>query len=231
MARRKRILAEKVSPVEGAVVERAVVIDVPIIDIVPYENNPRINIDAVEIIANSIKEFGFNVPILLDRFGVIIAGHTRYAAAKSLGYTSVPSIYAEHLTENQAKAFRIVDNKSAEKSFWDEDLLPAQLEELSELFEFTEYGFGQDEMDIYLGTLSLDESISPVDDEVEARNAARGPSRIKFTIGEFVFHIDPDIYRLWSNQIRTECDFSEDIINQQLKSMLGLSPYEEVNEE
>lgn len=228
MARRKRAVAE-VAPVEEEA-EVIGVINVPIDDIVPYEDNPRINNDAVETIINSIREFRFVAPILLDRFGVIVAGHTRYAAAKAIGMTHIPSIYAEHLSEDQAKAFRIVDNKTSEKSFWDEELLRPQIEELQDMFEFTEYGFEQTELDELLGAEFEEDSTSTVEDEVEPRNSARSPNRIKFTVGEFVFHVEQDVYRLWSNQVRTECDFSEDDIIRHLKTLLGLSQYEEVND-
>ena len=89
---------------------------VPTEEIKPYERNPRKNERAVEPVANSIKQFGFKVPIILDKDNVIIAGHTRYEAAKSLGIESIPCIIANDLTPEQAKAFRIADNKVAEQS-------------------------------------------------------------------------------------------------------------------
>jgi ParB/RepB/Spo0J family partition protein len=77
----------------------------------PYEKNPRRNDASVEYVANSIKEFGFKVPIVIDRDGVIVAGHTRYKAAKKLGMEKVPCIVADDLSEAQIKAFRLADNK------------------------------------------------------------------------------------------------------------------------
>lgn len=83
-------------------------------EIRPYKNNPRKNDQAVDAVAESIREFGFRQPIVIDKNGVIIAGHTRYKAAKSLGLTEVPCEIASDLTDEQAKAYRLADNKSGE---------------------------------------------------------------------------------------------------------------------
>lgn len=79
----------------------------PLSEIKPYKNNPRKNDEAVPLVANSIKEFGFKVPIVLDAKGVIVCGHTRYAAAVSLGLKTVPCVVADDLTPKQIKAFRL----------------------------------------------------------------------------------------------------------------------------
>lgn len=99
-------------------------------DIKPYGKNPRKNDEAVEYVANSIKEFGFKVPIVIDKDGVIVAGHTRYKACKILGLTEVPCIIADDLTEEQIKAYRLADNRVAEKSEWDIDLLSGELDDI-----------------------------------------------------------------------------------------------------
>lgn len=105
-----------------------------------YENNPRNNDGAVDYVANSIKEFGFKVPILVDKNNVIVAGHTRYKASKKLGITEVPCIVADDLSEEQVKAFRLVDNKSNEFATWNKELLNLELESFMdfdiELFDF-----------------------------------------------------------------------------------------------
>ena len=105
-----------------------------------YENNPRNNDGAVEYVANSIKEFGFKVPIVLDKNNVIVAGHTRYKAAKLLKITEIPCIIADDLSDEQVKAFRLIDNKAAELASWDIDLLNLELENIKdidmELFNF-----------------------------------------------------------------------------------------------
>ncbi len=110
--------------------------------LIPYINNPRVNDNAVDVVAASIKEFGFKNPILIDKENVIIAGHTRLKAAKKLGLKKVPVIRVEDLTENQIKAFRIADNKTAEFAEWDFELLEIELKGLDD--EFT--GFDIDEL-------------------------------------------------------------------------------------
>ena len=107
----------------------------------PYENNPRINDDAVEYVANSIKEFGFKVPIVIDKDNVIVTGHTRYKASKQLGLKEVPCIVADDLNKKQIKAFRLADNKVADFSYFDNTKLLEELEDLDDIFtgfEFSE---------------------------------------------------------------------------------------------
>lgn len=111
-------------------------------EIHPYENNPRFNKDAVSKVAASIKKFGFKNPILVDKDNVIIAGHTRLEAAKKLKLDEVPCIVAADLTEKQAKALRLADNKVAEFSTWDYLKLDQELAELGDAFDFKDFGFG-----------------------------------------------------------------------------------------
>ena len=109
-------------------------------DLKPYENNPRFNDDAVEYVANSIKEFGFKVPIVIDKNNVIVAGHTRYKASMELGLKEVPCIVADDLSEKQIKAFRLADNKVSEKASWNYDLLDLELDDIKEL-DMEDFGF------------------------------------------------------------------------------------------
>lgn len=99
-------------------------------DLKPYENNPRINDDAVDYVANSIEEFGFKVPIIIDENNVIVAGHTRLRAAQKLGLKVVPVVVADDLTPEQIKAFRLADNKTAEFSTWDYEKLGVEMQAL-----------------------------------------------------------------------------------------------------
>jgi len=92
-----------------------------ITEIQPYGNNPRDNRKAVEPVAESIREFGFRVPIIIDGDGTIVAGHTRYEAAKLLGLEQVPCVTTQDLTPEKIKAFRIIDNKTSEFAKWDKD--------------------------------------------------------------------------------------------------------------
>ena len=109
----------------------------------PYENNPRHNDEAAKYVANSIREFGFKVPIIIDKDNVIIAGHTRLKAAELLGLEEVPCIRADDLTEEQAKAFRLADNKVGEIATWDQEKLDIELEDI----ELDMSGFGFLEME------------------------------------------------------------------------------------
>ena len=113
---------------------------VRISEIVPYKNNPRKNAAAVEPVKQSIKEFGFKVPMILDRNNVIVTGHTRFKAAQELGMKEVPVIYADDLTEAQIRAFRLADNKTNEFAEWDENLLGLELDDLSDI-DMSLFGF------------------------------------------------------------------------------------------
>lgn len=109
-------------------------------EIRPYEKNPRRNDSAVDAVAASIKEFGWQQPIVVDKDGVIIAGHTRYKAAKKLKCKEVPVVYADNLTEEQVKAYRLADNKTSELAEWDADLLSEELLDLQD-FDMGQFGF------------------------------------------------------------------------------------------
>lgn len=125
--------------------------EIKIEELKPYENNPRHNEAAVGPVANSIKEFGFKVPIIIDKDNVIIAGHTRLKAAKLLGLETVPCVLADDLTEEQAKAFRLADNKVSELAEWNFDDLEKELEELDAMdldFDMSEFGFDSDDSEI-----------------------------------------------------------------------------------
>lgn len=113
-------------------------------EIIPYENNPRKNDDAVEAVANSIKNFGFKSPIVVDANKVIVNGHTRLKASKLLGLTMVPVIIASDLTEEQCRALRLADNKTAEIASWDKKLLMQELESIDWeglQMDMTDFGF------------------------------------------------------------------------------------------
>lgn len=116
--------------------------EINIDQLIPYSNNPRHNDSAVEAVVNSIKEFGFKVPIVVDKNNVIVAGHTRIKAAKKLGMEQVPCVIADDLTPSQVKAFRLADNKVAELATWNLEMLEQELDELAELdIDMTGLGF------------------------------------------------------------------------------------------
>ena len=125
-------------------------------EIEPYERNPRNNDEAVSYVAQSIKDFGWKVPIVIDANGVIVCGHTRYKAAKQLGLSDVPCIVADDLTDEQIKAYRLADNKVAEHATWDESLLAIELGGIAD-FDMGFYGF------------ELPEELENMEDEPEER--------------------------------------------------------------
>lgn len=139
-------------------------------DITPYEKNPRKNDSAVKYVANSIKEFGFKVPIIIDKDGVIVAGHTRYKAAIKLKMKEVPCITADDLSKEQIKAFRLADNKVAEKAEWDFDLMTEELEDILNI-DMSDFGFN----------LDMDEECSPYD----IPNSEKGSLRDVFLVPPF----------------------------------------------
>lgn len=112
-------------------------------EIRPYENNPRVNDGAVGAVAESIREFGFQQPIVVDRDGVIIAGHTRYKAAQKLGMTEVPVVVADNLNDEQVRAYRLADNKTGELAEWDFSALEEELAGIGEL-DMSLFGFSDD---------------------------------------------------------------------------------------
>lgn len=155
------------------------IINIALKDLKPYENNPRKNDDAVKYVAESIKEFGFKVPIVIDKNNVIVAGHTRYKAAKKLKMSEVPCIIADDLTDEQIKAFRLADNKVAEKAEWDFDLLNAELDDIIDL-DMELFGF-EDALQ--------DDAEEAVEDEFEVELPAEPKSKLG------------DIYQLGNNRL------------------------------
>jgi hypothetical protein len=114
----------------------------------PYEKNPRKNDKAVDAVASSIKEFGFRQPIVVDKKGIIIVGHTRWKAAKKLGLNKVP-VHVADLTPEQARAYRLADNKTNTLATWDMELLPIELSALKDMkFDMSVLGF--DDINKYL---------------------------------------------------------------------------------
>ena len=116
------------------------IVEKKICDIKPYEKNPRKNDNAVEQVANSISQFGFKVPVVIDKDNIIVCGHTRYKASKKLGLDTVPCVVADDLTEEQIKAYRLADNKVAELAEWDIDLLGDELDGIFDI-DMSDFGF------------------------------------------------------------------------------------------
>ena len=141
-------------------------------ELVPYENNPRNNDGAVDAVANSIKEFGFKVPVVIDAENNVVAGHTRIKACKKLGIEEVPCIVAGDLDEEQVKAFRLADNKVGELATWDLDKLNIELDELKGIgIDMSSYGFLETE-DVNLDDFFTD---APQEEKEEKKQTVKCP--------------------------------------------------------
>lgn len=114
--------------------------------IIPYENNPRKNEKAVDAVMQSIKQFGFKNPIIVDENMVIISGHTRRLAALKLSMEKVPVIIAKDLTDEQVRAFRLADNRVASFSSWDEEKLKEEIADINNI-DLSDFGFKKDKID------------------------------------------------------------------------------------
>jgi len=127
-------------------------------DVKEYANNARKNDKAVDLVAQSIQKYGFKNPVIVDKNNVIVAGHTRLKAALKLGMETIPVIMADDLTEEQVKAFRLADNKTAELATWDFDRLEQELDAIDDesilaIFHQNRYEDGQQ----YDGEISLED--------------------------------------------------------------------------
>ena len=150
------------------------IIEKRIDEIIPYEKNPRRNDKAVTYVVNSIKQFGFKVPLVIDKDNVIVCGHTRWKAAKRLKMKKLPCVIADDLTEEQIRAFRLADNKVAEIADWNVPLLNEEIEDLKDYFDFSDFGFDFNDSDYF-------------EDEAEAKEdgyVAEIPKNPKAKIGD-----------------------------------------------
>lgn len=196
------------------------IVDKKLTELKPYEKNPRHNKEAIKGVANSIKEFGFKVPIVIDKNNVIVAGHTRYQASLELGLETVPCIIADDLTPKQIKAFRLADNKTAEKSYWDFDLLNQELADIGVDIDMTLFDFrppvdvldDEDESDDF----EDDEE----DDDSDADDADDGQPSFRITY-EIVFNTEEEQSRWYSflSAIKKEYPEVETISERILKAV------------
>lgn len=197
-------------------------------DIEAYEYNPRDNTEAIPKVAESIKSFGFLVPVVVDGNNVLVAGHTRVEAAKTLGMTEVPALRATHLTQDQINAFRLIDNKVAEQASWDFDLLAGEISKLSELnLDWESFGWTRGEIDC-MSEVVANDCLSPEDLTREAQRGAvqhadrRAPQTARVVIGELVFFIPVQQYRNWIDGLRQLHDFNEEAMADDVKRRLGI---------
>lgn len=202
---------------------------VDINSIQPYDYNPRDNEAAVQSVANSISTFGFLIPVVVDSDGVLAAGHTRVEAAKLLGIAEVPSILADHLTDEQINAFRLIDNKVAEISTWDFDMLSGEIAKIASTgLDLTSFGWSREELDclsqmVSDDCLSVDGLVTMEAEERIRRTERRAPATARFVLGELVFFIPATEYRAWVDGLRTLHDYNEQDILDEVKRRLGIT--------
>lgn len=200
-----------------------------IVDLRNYDYNPRDNGPAIESVANSIKTFGFLIPVVVDADNVLIAGHTRVAAAKTLGMDEVPVVQVDHLSEEEITAFRIIDNKVAELAKWDFDLLSGEISKLrGSGLMLTDFGYSREELDCLTDVVSADclnaETLVDMQSADRIRRSERrAPATARFVLGELVFFIPASEYRTWVDGVRTLCDYDEQAITAELKRRLGIT--------
>lgn len=199
-----------------------------ITDIVPYEQNARDNEKAIPAVAESIKNFGFLIPCVIDKDNVLVAGHTRVEAAKTLGMTEVPCVRAEHLTSEQVTAFRLIDNKVSEIATWDYDLLAGEMSKLEDTgIDFTQFGWTQESLDCLRDVVSdtcLDSAAAVIGETAnEGVHERRAPDRVRLVIGEVVTFSSATAYRSWISGLRELMEYNEVAIATEIKRRLGLT--------
>lgn len=227
--RRRRASAGSTPPAQENNARTRVQLEyVDITDLQPYPYNPRLNEGAVDSLANSIRSFGFLVPVVIDADNVVVAGHTRIEAAKKLGMLEVPSLRATHLTEEQVNAFRLIDNKVAELAKWDFDLLSGEIGKLRDSgLTLTDFGWTREELDclsdmVNDDCLSAEGLIDAQASERIRRAERRAPSTARCVLGEIVFFIPATDYRTWVDGLRTLHDYDETAIIRDIRERLGL---------
>ena len=181
-------------------------------ELIPYEKNQRIHsTDQISKIANSIREFGFLNPIIVDENNVVVAGHGRIEGAKLLKMLSVPCVRAENLSQAQIKAYRIADNRLQDLSEFDEELLKQELELLQDEFNF----------DIELMGFDLDFLIED-EEEDEVVEKDDESSEIIVAVGSIKFETSEDKYKKWLNKVHKKVGKENESIEREVKARLGL---------
>lgn len=197
-------------------------------NVTPYENNPRKNDEAVKGVADSIRSFGFNVPIVVDANFVVITGHTRLKAAQELGLSQVPVIVATHLTPEQVQAYRIADNRVAENSSWDNEKLSEELQILQSMgIDLAETGFSMEEI-----SCLIDEVKADCLDDLSAQSVCGDVEHLQinknkeagFTLGDFRFLMPLEQYNQWRMAMLKEHGSANDLIIW-VKEQLGLNKF------
>ncbi len=192
------------------------IVELELSAVTPYWNNPRNNAKAVQGVKESIVNFGFLVPIVLDSKRIIVTGHTRYLAAKELGYATVPCIIASDLTDEKVKAFRLADNRVSENATWDENRLAQELKELQDLgIDLAFTGFSKEELDCLCGEVTAD-----CLDDLSVQNVCGQVSQAPLvtrnsylvTVGTYKFQVSKDDYKKWEERLIAKYPKRDDLV-------------------
>lgn len=186
------------------------IVEINIDEIKPYNNNPRLNDVAVNEVIESIKNYGIQQPLVVDKDNNIIVGHTRHKALKQMNFKTVPCIIANNLSEEKAKAYRIADNKTNEFSKWDYEKLSKEFEEIE---SYT--GFTDTEIESLLDNLDLIENEKAGNTKGEITT---GFKSIPIQINKYIFTIDyQDKYNIF-DEIKKRDEIQKELINQIIKN-------------
>lgn len=188
-------------------------------EIESYERNARTHSpEQVQQLVNSIQEFGFTNPVLIDNNNVLIAGHGRLVAAAEFGMTEVPAIQLQNLTDKQVKALRIADNQLALNASWDLDLLAAELSDLdADSFELDLLGFDDD----FLAGLLPEDPTLPSEQSAEQPEQAEATEKVEVIIGPYKFAAKKTEWQKWETSIRAKVGLDVESVTAELKKRLG----------
>lgn len=229
---------------------RLEIVYIPTNDLIPYENNPRDNADAVASVAQSMLDFGFRVPLTVGPDRIIDTGHTRVLAAKYIidnypdraeEFSELPVIFNDDLTEDQRRAFRLVDNKTAELATWDFDLLAGEVSALQDAgVPLADYGWTQEEIDCLnnvvamdcLTQVELDPDADPdvenepdgVNSNVRRQASVTSPDNqaVRVSFGELAFFVLKDDFDQWYDSLRRDCNYDSEVLIDEVARRLGL---------
>ncbi len=188
-------------------------------DLIPYARNAKKH-DASQVakLAGSIREFGFNNPVLIDKDNGIIAGHGRVLAAQSLGLETVPCIRLGHLTDTQRRAYILADNRLAEiGGGWDEEMLKLELADLAASdLDVAELGFEAESLKIETDDLSITDGFS------ETSEQSTGLADVVFSFGQYRFPVERNVFLQWQENIRQGVGFSDLEVQGEIKKRMKL---------
>lgn len=220
-------------------------IHVDVDDVRPYEFNPRKNAEAVLAVKASIRDFGFLIPIVLDENYEIVSGHTRHKAIQELIveepekadiYRSIPAVVASDLTEEQVRAFRLIDNKTSEIATWDFDLLSKEITALHESgIPLTEFGWTQEEVDCLTAVVDDDclssglgdgagtgETFNPGGGRMGTHATTRDGASVRITFGELAFFVGVGDYKEWLDARMAENEYDPRAVIEDIAEKMGL---------